>query len=256
VEAEAAALTLRVTDLRTGGAVAQISVPVLRSAVDDTPLATYRDSPLLLRADPPVVERPEPEARGQLLAAARLDEAAATYASGRWSEALALYDAALAVPAGESLRAQAGRYLTLVKLGRETESDIAFASMITTALNARSLGVKFLFKPGTTDFWPDPLVSGPYGRWLEVIAQKTAVLKLCLGVVGHTSRTGTAEFNERLSLQRAAVIKQRLESAASELAARTSASGMGWRENLVGIGSDDVRDAIDRRVEFKVVDCR
>jgi hypothetical protein len=31
---------------------------------------------------------------------------------------------------------------------------------------------------------------------------------------------------------------------------------MGWRENLVGIGSDDVRDAIDRRVEFKVVDCR
>jgi outer membrane protein OmpA-like peptidoglycan-associated protein len=34
---------------------------------------------------------------------------------------------------------------------------------------------------------------------------------------------------------------------------RTIANGVGSRENLVGTGKDDESDALDRRVEFKVV---
>jgi hypothetical protein len=30
---------------------------------------------------------------------------------------------------------------------------------------------------------------------------------------------------------------------------------MGFRENLVGTGTDDARDALDRRVEFKISEC-
>ena len=30
---------------------------------------------------------------------------------------------------------------------------------------------------------------------------------------------------------------------------------MGYRENLIGSGADDASDALDRRVEFKVVAC-
>ena len=36
---------------------------------------------------------------------------------------------------------------------------------------------------------------------------------------------------------------------------RTSARGVGSRENISGLATDDARDAIDRRVEFKVKDC-
>ena len=79
--------------------------------------------------------------------------------------------------------------------------------------------------------------------------------RACLQVVGHTSRTGTVEYNDQLSQRRALYIKQRLETEAAELAPRTRASGMGYRENLVGTGTDDIRDAIDRRVEFKVDAC-
>jgi outer membrane protein OmpA-like peptidoglycan-associated protein len=79
--------------------------------------------------------------------------------------------------------------------------------------------------------------------------------KACLNVVGHTSRTGSVPYNDRLSLQRAAYIKQRLEREAPQLAPRTRAAGMGFRENLVGTGTDDARDALDRRVEFKVIEC-
>ena len=75
-------------------------------------------------------------------------------------------------------------------------------------------------------------------------------------VVGHTSRTGDAAANELLSQKRAAVIKQSLERQNRKLGTRVSAEGVGAREIIVGLGTDDVRDALDRRVEFRTVDCR
>ena len=36
---------------------------------------------------------------------------------------------------------------------------------------------------------------------------------------------------------------------------RMIATGRGYRDNLVGTGKDDASDALDRRVEFKVVGC-
>ena len=62
-------------------------------------------------------------------------------------------------------------------------------------------------------------------------------------------------MNERLSLMRAQYIKQRLDAVAPALAGRTSAAGMGSSQNLSGLGTDDMRDALDRRVEFRVKDC-
>ena len=37
--------------------------------------------------------------------------------------------------------------------------------------------------------------------------------------------------------------------------ARTRAEGMGFRQNIVGSGTDDSFDVLDRRVEFKIVPC-
>ena len=36
---------------------------------------------------------------------------------------------------------------------------------------------------------------------------------------------------------------------------RLRTEGKGWDETMVGSGTDDLRDALDRRVEFKVVNC-
>jgi outer membrane protein OmpA-like peptidoglycan-associated protein len=74
-------------------------------------------------------------------------------------------------------------------------------------------------------------------------------------VTGHTSKTGPEHVNERLSLQRATVIQRRLEAGAVDTVGRLQSIGMGSRENLIGSGSDDLRDALDRRVEFKVRPC-
>ena len=59
-----------------------------------------------------------------------------------------------------------------------------------------------------------------------------------------------------LSQKRAAVIKQNLERQNRNLGKRITSEGNGSRETIVGLGTDDLRDALDRRVEFRSVDCR
>ena len=60
---------------------------------------------------------------------------------------------------------------------------------------------------------------------------------------------------DTLSLQRANFIRQRLTAEAPVLGARTKTSGMGFRQNIVGSGTDNAVDALDRRVEFKIIPC-
>ena len=70
-----------------------------------------------------------------------------------------------------------------------------------------------------------------------------------------TSRTGSEQNNERLSLRRAELIKQRMLAETREASSRIETAGSGSRENLIGSGTDDLRDALDRRVEFRVIPC-
>ena len=59
-----------------------------------------------------------------------------------------------------------------------------------------------------------------------------------------------------LSRRRAETVQVLLERNNGDLKQRLSAAGMGSKELLVGIGTDDLRDALDRRVEFKVIECK
>jgi outer membrane protein OmpA-like peptidoglycan-associated protein len=64
-------------------------------------------------------------------------------------------------------------------------------------------------------------------------------------------------LNQRLSVARAETVKRLLETEVRGLAdrGRLTTSGVGFAENIIGTGTDDDRDAIDRRVEFKVIAC-
>ena len=153
------------------------------------------------------------------------------------------------------MRVLNGIYLSNAKLGRMAEAEQAFGKVVALGIAHNQLGVKFLFNPGSVEFWADPRVSGQYGMWLRQIAKESTAAKVCMDVVGHTSRTGSDQSNEVLSMQRATVIRQRLLADAPHLASRTKAVGMGFRENIVGSGTDNAADALDRRVEFKIVPC-
>ncbi len=69
-------------------------------------------------------------------------------------------------------------------------------------------------------------------------------------ITGHTDRVGTQEYNDALSLRRAAVVAKRL-IAAGVPAERISVTGRGEREPLVPT-EDEVTEPRNRRVELKV----
>jgi outer membrane protein OmpA-like peptidoglycan-associated protein len=258
-------IDLALTDITRGTVLAQSSARARDDQLDTTPTPYYRDSPILVkdavvdgyihtsatapgqRADPAYFER--------VSTAATINEATQLYNNDRPREALELYKTALAAPSGAQMRTLNGIYLSSLKLGRNSEAEQAFSKVVEHGIANSNLGVKFLFNPNTTEFWSDPKVSGPYPLWLRQIARQSAQAKVCMEVVGHTSRTGSAPYNDKLSEQRATAIRQRLSSEAPELMARTKASGVGFRENIVGTGTDDASDALDRRVEFKIVPC-
>jgi outer membrane protein OmpA-like peptidoglycan-associated protein len=258
-------INLALTELKSGMVVAQASSRARGEGLDTTPTPYYRDSPVLVKDK--IVEgyiRTSQTAPGQpavkdyfdrLATATTLNEATQAYNADKFQDALDLYKTALAGPYGEQLRTFNGIYLASWKLGRMQDAEQAFGKIVSLGIANNSLGVKFLFNPGTTDFWSDTKVSGPYGLWMRQIAKQTAQAKVCMDIVGHTSRTGAEGFNEKLSAQRAAAIRQKLGTEAGELLGKTKTNGLGFRENIIGTGTDDASDALDRRVEFKIVGC-
>ena len=258
-------ISLSLTDIKTGFVVAQSVARVRSDGIDTTPSAFYRDSPSLTKdrvvegqiktAQTPTGSAADEFYLSRLPITALISEGSNLYEAGNYAEALRYYESAAARPEGQQLRVLNGLYLANTQLGRNDEAEKAFAKIVAMGLATNSLSVKFLFKPGSLDFLADPKVSGPYTTWLRLVAREVAASKSCLTIVGHTSHTGTEQFNDRLSLQRAVAIQRRIEAQAPETAGRLVSVGMGFRENLVGSGTDDLRDALDRRVEFKVRNC-
>ncbi|MEO8310997.1 MAG: OmpA family protein [Caldimonas sp.] len=258
-------LSLALIDLKTGLIVAQASALALEENLDSTPSRYYRDSPVLIRdkvaegyaktAATPVGQRGDAYYLERIGAASVINEATSLYNAEKYQDALGTYRSALSTPQGEQLRVQSGIYLSNMKLGRLPEAEQAFGRIVALGIAYNELGVKFLFNAGSVEFWADPKISGSYGMWLRQIAREAVASKSCVAIIGHTSRSGPGPINDALSLKRAQYIRQRLAVEAAELAERTRAVGMGFRENIVGSGTDNGFDVLDRRVEFKIVPC-
>ena len=264
---EAYRICLALADLKTGKLVGKGLAYAAKEGVDITPTAFFRDAPAWVEdaATTGYVRSCQGTRSGDAIhpaylehiqSAAQISEAIDAYAEGRYAEALKLYTAAAEAPSGRQLRVYSGLYLTNWRLGRREGAAKAFGQVVEQGLEAKRLGVKFLFRPGSTALWSDPKGPAiPYAIWIQEIGSRTAKLQSCLEVVGHASASGPEPVNERLSLKRAEQLRNDLLRSAKTLAKRVAASGAGSRETLIGNGRDDASDALDRRVEFKVVGC-
>lgn len=256
---------LTLMDLKSKKILAKSQSRASPQGVDPTPTSFFADSPIF--AQDPAIEAyvqtcqstrvgdPIPQAYAErVLAAARTNEAMEAYDDGNFEMALGSYADANSLSGGEQLRVLNGLYLANAKLNRQDAAAEAFGKIVDFGLQRGSLATKFLFRKGSTQF-----VGGqagrPYQMWLQQIASRTAATDRCLEVVGHTSPTGTVAFNDRLSLSRAEAIQTRLKREAAKLDAKLAAKGVGSREVIVGNRKDDASDALDRRVEFKVIEC-
>ena len=259
-------ICLALADLRSKSIVSKGVARARPETIDVTPTPAFADTPvwatdpatsIYIKAcqgtklgdpiDPIYVER--------IGTSSLISDAILEYDDKRYREALAFYRTALKMTGGDQLRVRSGIYLANSRLNRRDDATDAFGNLVDYSLAGKKLSVRFLFKPGSTQFVDDPQISAPYPMWLSQIAVKASQRTSCLTVVGHTSKTGPPQVNERLSVLRAQYIKDLLQGSSPALADKLKATGVGSREVLIGTGRDDSSDAIDRRVDFSISDC-
>ena len=259
-------ICLALADLKAKRIVSKGTARARPEGVDVTPTSYYRDSPMWAK-DPTTEayiktcqgtklgDAIDPAYAERLNVAALVNDGILEYEARHYREALAFYRTARTLPGGDQHRVRIGAYLASSKLGRKDDAVEAFGDLVDSGLSGNQLMVKLLFQPGSTQFIANPQVTEPYPMWLSQIATRAKQKGACLEIVGHTSRTGLPLVNERLSVLRAQYVMDLLQTGAPDSRGRMIATGRGFNENLIGTGKDDASDALDRRVEFKVIGC-
>lgn len=264
--ADAFRVCLVLIDLRTARLVSKRVDRASAATVSAEPVAVFHDSPTWSRDKTTAAyikscqgsspgDAVDPAYLSRLPAEALINEAVTAYGDNKMAEAYKLYHEARSVADPDDLRVLNGLYLTSWRTGKKKEAGETFSHIVAAGLDAKRLPIKIFFTPGSTALLKGADLQQQYTLWLREVALQAAKSDSCMKVVGHTSRTGAADANDVLSVKRATFIKQSLERHNKKLAAKLTADGVGSRENLVGLGTDDMRDALDRRVEFLPGSC-
>ncbi len=260
-------LWLTLADLSTGKVIAKRLDRALPASVSAEPTRFHRDAatPLIdntttayLRAaqlDTGVGDALDTRYVMRLPAAAVINEAVNAYNANQLGAARRLFAEAARLADPDDLRVLNGRYLAAWRLGHRQEATEAIARIVSAGLAKASLELKVLFEPGSTTLLGPADQHAQYRLWLREAARQATARRACLRVIGHASRGGDAAAAQAQALRRAAVVRWILASEAPSGAKRFSAGSVGWSENLVGLGSDDARDALDRRIELRVLGC-
>lgn len=176
------------------------------------------------------------------------------YEEGRHRVALASFERSLELDS-KNLTALYGAYQIWRDLNEQPKFELAFKRLIAAAVEQENISFRFLFRVRTSEFRDDIDVAKQYDFWLLHLAKEVDASSRCLLVQGHASNSGAADFNDRLSHERAKQVAAHMIRRAPELKGRIETEGRGFRNNLVGSGTDDAKDAVDRRVDFKLRSC-
>lgn len=255
-----------VLNKKTGKIVASSTIWISEKDLDYTPTPVYKDSPLYLKdrhlkgkvmtAESSTGQLANPTYYEGLNTNALLVEADTAYEKKDYPYALQLFNLAATRQDGQTLKTYVGLYETNLKLGDLSRAEKTFDKLLEIGLKENNkLNVKFLFSVDKIDFIEDEELKTQYQTWLHQINQFFQKNQYCFYIVGHSSRSGVAKLNKKLSWQRAKKVQQLMRNEFPEVLRRSRVIGKGFEENLVGSGTDDLRDAIDRRVEFIIVDC-
>lgn len=265
--ADAFRICLRLIDLETGKVVARALDRATVDSVNAEQLPLFRDAPTWhkdktvngyiksCQGTPNLGDPIDPLYLIRLPAAAIVHEAQLAYGANRLADANRLFKEASSVAEPDDLRVLNGLYLTSWRLGKRSEAGDTFKKIAAQGIVAKLLPLKILFATGKAQPVAVPDLQAQYSLWMREVAQASQSRDACLKVIGHTSKSGSQAANEALSVNRAAYVRDRLVGSAAALRGRIAAEGVGARENLIGLGTDDLRDVLDRRVEFRVNDC-
>lgn len=249
-----------VIERKTGAIVAKSRVWIQnKNAVVTTPIV---DSPTLINVSKTekeitklVGEVVSTRGMSQLVELAPLlNEADKSFEQGSFDTAAKLFEQASRISSGkEQTRIYSGLYSSLFKLGQKSKAEEVMSKLVAAAASENSLAFHILFETARSDVAglanPDE-----YAIWIRQIGKYFNRTKQCLQIVGHTSKTGGRDYDLALSKKRAITIKSLLESYYPEARVKSSPIGMGFDDCKDCAPNDNIAK-VDRRVEFKMVDC-
>ncbi len=255
-------LQVAMVESSTGRVLTRISTYLDATQFNAEPTQFFKDAPMYFtderhrqRVDVMSAQsQPSGSLGSALQIQSELSDAIAAYEGNRLPEAEQRFLKVRTLAANHP-GALTGLYQTYWKLGRKTDAEQAFSDLVGAGVDAGSLSVKLLFKVGGTAFVDSADLSTQYRLWLKSVGQVASSKDRCVDVTGHASKSGAAEYNDRLSLQRAESIVALIAQTSRDARTRFKSAGRGFQETIVGTGANDATDAIDRRVEFKVRAC-
>ena len=233
---------------------------------DTTPMDIYQDSPAYLKGQnyhahvsSVRAKANETVAKGyqdKLPARSLRVKGDALYEQKDYSQSLSYYRKAAGSAHAQDLETLNGLFTNLVRQGRLEEAGPVYGTLLRASINETSeMAIKITFAPNSKS--PVAGKAGVYNLYVKQIALLVGSLPDCrVKIIGHSSRTGSEAYNAKLSLQRALAIQKQMISFAPKVSGRCEALGRGFQDNMIGTGTDDGSDEIDRRVEFKFTSCR
>lgn len=233
--------------------------------LDYNPTPVYEDSPMFIkdhRVDALIKtamaesgELANKEYFDTLTTSAILSEASMVYNEGKYNLALGLFAKAAEREDGQIMKTFSGLYQSFFRLKKYREAEEAFAHLAKLGIKNNSLSIKFLFDVDSVEFSGSRSSLREYDIWVKNLAKTFNDNATCLQIIGHASNSGSERYNNRLSLSRAKHIQAMFEQHSRGVSDMTYPIGRGFSENIIGTGTNDARDAIDRRVELRVVSC-
>lgn len=255
-----------ILDLTHHTIVARSKIGIVSPGLNYQPTPSYEDNPMYIKdklldsliriVKIPVGTQVNMDYYAAITMKALLVEAQTAYDKGQYELAYRLFKNIVQPPSGKVMEAYGGLYSSAFKLGKLKEAEENFAHMVVLGVKAGSLPVKLLFQPQLTEFLAEPSLKQQYTIWLKQISQYFKEhQQQCVNIIGHTSQYGIYEYNKRLSKRRAEKIQSLMQSIFVGIIHRSKTIGKGPDETIVGTTPDSAENAIDRRVEFRVVDC-
>ena len=168
---------------------------------------------------------------------------------------LAYYNKAAEKTGSPDLAILNGQFTNLVHQGRLDSAELVFGKLLLASVTQTGqIATKITFSPNSSKpLATKAAINMIYVRQIAKLMASTPTCKVT--IVGHCSRSASEEYNDKLSLLRASSIQKMMSSLAPAIAGRIQIVGRGFRDNIVGNGSDDDTDQYDRRVEFKFNSC-
>ena len=249
---------------KSSGVVLASSEAHIRS-FETTPMDIYRDSPIYLKGRnyeehvSSVKKKPQESVEkgyhDKLAVKSMRVKGDVLYEEKEYDKSLGYYNQAAGSSGGQELETLNGLFTNLVRQGQYDKAEPVYGKLLKLSIaETGQIATKITFSPNSKT--PAESKSARHTVYIRQIAKLVAASPSCrVTIIGHSSKSGLEAYNDKLSLQRAASIQKMMTSFATETAKRSEIIGRGFRDNIVGTGSDNITDEIDRRVEFRFKAC-